>query len=153
MKNNRYQYRIKMRGLPPTVCDVMDDVALATRHVIKIQRPARLSFSIKASENRWQRLSCSSKALKVRSFIKSRNAVLIRSSFSTSFPIRRICQSPSLPARNSPDPHTSFFGCKFTMPAPVFFYYYDHYYLFAVPSSPFFSPKRELLKGLQRIES
>lgn len=121
MKNNRYQYRIKMRGLPPTVCDVMDDVAQATRHVIKIQRPARLSFSIKASENRWQRLSCSSKALKVRSFIKSRNAVLIRSSFSTSFPIRRICQSPSLPARNSPDPHTSFFGCKFTMPAPVFF--------------------------------
>lgn len=121
MKNNRYQYRIKMRGLPPTVCDVMNDVAQATRHVIKIQRPARLSFSIKASENRWQRLSCSSKALKVRSFIKSRNAVLIRSSFSTSFPIRRICQSPSLPARNSPDPHTSFFGCKFTMPAPVFF--------------------------------
>lgn len=142
MKNNRYQYRIKMRGLPPTVCDVMDDVAQATRHVIKIQRPARLSFSIKASENRWQRLSCSSKALKVRSFIKSRNAVLIRSSFSTSFPIRRICQSPSLPARNSPDPHTSFFGCKFTMPAPVFFIIMTTiiYSPFLLP--PFSHPKR-----------
>ncbi|GBL78839.1 hypothetical protein AVEN_48832-1 [Araneus ventricosus] len=113
----------------------------ATGRVIKIPFPKRLSLSIKAAENGWKELSCSSKALSLI-FYKVKECCP-RPEFIFRVPSNSLEMSHSLsqPPKNASDPHTFSDGCKLTTlpPTTVFYYYhyYDHYYLFH--ASPWFN--------------